>query len=174
MDNGLILITASSHGQELRVAIEESLGAPVDLVSTFAEAMETIFTTRYRAVIIDEGLADLELMDAKRLLDRLTDELPIFVKLAISGVPRCIQQVQSALRRFEREQRTALYSVTVQLRDSLTSVLVCSQLARKVPGLPPGATERIDSIIEAAEKLQALISETNSTPLAPKEPGSCQ
>ncbi len=158
-DSNLILIAASSRGPELQAAIEEGIGAPVCLMATFADAASAIAVSRYRAVVIDEGLADLEPTNANRLLGRLTDELPIFVKLAISGVPRCVQTVQLALRRFERERHAAMLSIHGQVRDQLTSILVCSQLAMKVSGLPTGAIEQIECVTKAAESIQQLLAD---------------
>jgi hypothetical protein len=133
----------------------------VSVAGTFQEAVTEVALRPYKAVILDEGLADLDPTSADRFLARCNDELPIFVKLAITGVPRCVQQVQLAIRRFDREQRiiavSAQNSISAQLRDALTSILIQSQLALNTPGVPEDAIKHIKSILEAANTLQEEI-----------------
>ena len=139
----LLLLSASERRFELQTAISEALQMPVSVAATFADALSAVSLAPYRAVILDEGLADLDPASADQFLARCTDELPIFVKLAITGIPRCLQQVQLAMQRFDREQQIAVasakHAVRSQVRDALTSILICGQLALKTPGMPPGA-----------------------------------
>ena len=112
----------------------------MSVAATFQEALNAVAIRQYRAVVLDEGLADLNPTPADHFLSHCGDELPIFVKLAITGVPRCVQQVQLAIRRFDREQQrvaiAARRSIGAQVSDALTSVLIHSQLALKTPRLP--------------------------------------
>jgi hypothetical protein len=161
----ILIISTSERGSELQNAIHESLNTPVAVVGTFKEALAAVALSPYKAVILDEGLADLDPKGADHFLERCQDELPIFVKLAITGVVRCVQQVQLAIRRFDREQRivaiSAQCSIGSQLRDALTSVLIHSQLALNTPGMPQDAIKHIKSVLEAVDVLQkAIVSET--------------
>jgi hypothetical protein len=160
-DNQLLIISASERRFELQIALHESLGLPVAVAATFQEAIASIAISRYKAVILDEGLADLDPTNADRFLAHCRDELPIFVKLAITGVRRCVQQVQLAIRRFSREQHivtvSAQHSIGLQLRDGLTSILIHSQLALNSPGLPPDVIEHLNSVLAACDSLQRVI-----------------
>ena len=162
--NRLLLISASERCLELKDAIHNSLNLPVTTATTFAEALAAIAANPCMAVILDEGLADLDPAGAEQFLGRCTDELPIFVKLAISGTPRCLQQIQLAIRRFDREQQIALAStqdwVRSQLGDALTSILISCQLTLDMAGVPPAAQKHISSIMAAGEALQERMSPT--------------
>jgi hypothetical protein len=157
----LLIISASERRFELQKALHESLGTPVTIAATFQDATGAIALSRYRAVILDEGLADLDPKNADRFLAHCRDELPIFVKLAITGVRRCVQQVQLAIRRFSREQHivtvSAQHSIGMQLRDGLTSIRIHSQLALNAPELPANVIEHLNSVLEACDALQKVI-----------------
>jgi len=159
--NQILIISASERRFELQTAIQESFRVAVSVAATFQEALSAVAICPYRAVVLDEGLSDLNPTTADQFLAHCNDELPIFVKLAITGVPRCVQQVRLAMRRFDREQEiaaiSAQHSIRSQLRDALTSVLIYSQLALKTPGLPQEATKHLTSVLEAGEALQKAI-----------------
>lgn len=159
--NQILIISTSERRFELQHAIQESLHAPASVAGTFQEAVAAVALRPYKAVILDEGLADLDPTSADHFLARCNDELPIFVKLAITGVPRCVQQVQLAIRRFDREQRivavSAQHSISSQFRDALTSILIHSQLALNTPEVPAEAIKHIESVLEAADTLQDAI-----------------
>jgi hypothetical protein len=159
--NKILVISASERRFELQSAIHESLGASVSVAATFQEALSAVALSPCEAVILDESLADLDPTNADHFLAHCADELPIFVKLAITGVPRCVQQVQLAIRRFDREQRiiteSARHFLGSQLRDSLTSIFIHGQLALKTPGMPQDAIKHVEAILEAGNALQRTI-----------------
>ena len=159
--NEILIVSSSERGAELQNAIQECLGTPVTIAVTYRAATTAIARSHFKAVILDESLADLEPTNADSFLEHCIDELPIFVKLAITGVSRCVQQVRLALRRFDREQANVTVSaqriINSQLRDALTSILIHSQLALKTPDLPPDAIKHIKSVLEASIVLQQVI-----------------
>lgn len=157
----VLIISASERRFDLLNAVRDCLGVPVSVAVDFHEALNTVSVSPFRAVVLDEGLADLNPAGADQFLARCTDELPIFVKLAISGVPRCVQQIQLAIHRFDREQKivaaSAQHSINSQMRDALTSIFLYGQLALKVPGLPEDAAKHLEAILEAGEVLKKTI-----------------
>jgi hypothetical protein len=159
--DSFLLVSSSERRFEMQKAIEATLHSQVVLAVTFAEASQAVAISPYRAMILDEALADLDPAGADQFLAHCIEGFPIFVKLAITGLPRCLQQIQLALRRFEREQKSALLTaqhlVRSQMRDALTSIFICAQLALKTPELPPEAARHINSVIEAGEALQSAI-----------------
>lgn len=159
--NEILIISASERRFELQNAVHESLNAPVSVAATFREATTAIARHRFKGVVLDEGLMDLNPAGAEQFLARCNHELPIFVKLAITGLPRCIQQVQLGIRRFDEEQRIATVSaqrsINSQLRDVLTSIVIHSQLALNTFGVPQNAIEHIESVLESADALKKAI-----------------
>ena len=107
----MLLISASQRRFELQRAIKESLNLSVSVVATFQEALSAITTGHFTTVVLDESLMDLDPTQGDRFLNRCSDELPIFLRLAITGIPRSVRQVQLAIRRFDREQKKRAASV---------------------------------------------------------------
>jgi hypothetical protein len=160
--DSLLLVSASERRFELQSALQEALHLQVSVVTSFPKALTSVAQSPYRAAILDESLADLDPAGSDQFLACCTDAFPIFVTLAITGVSRCLKQIQLALRRFDREQRIAELSardwVRSQFRDGLTSILIYAQLALKTPDVPTDAAKHINSVLEAAEALQQAMS----------------
>lgn len=157
----VLIISASERRFELQKALCGPLQSQVTVAATFQEAAAAVAMRPYLGVVLDEGLADLDPTEASHFLSRCNLEVPIFVKLAITGLPRCVQQIELAFRRFERERQiattSAQHSISAQVRDALTSIMIHGQLALNSPGIPQDAVRRIELILEGADALQTAI-----------------
>jgi hypothetical protein len=159
--NPVLIVTASDGRFELQDRLQETLNEPVSVAATFQEAENAIVLRHFARVILDEGLVDMYPSGADRFLARCSHEQLIYVKLAITRLSRCIQQIRLAVRRFDWEQRaasaSAKRSIRSQVRDVLTSIVMHGQLALSNSGLPQATTEHIKSILERAESMQEII-----------------
>ncbi len=164
----LLLITASTHGEALQKALRSRLNAPVLLATTLSQAAEELAGSQRRAIVLDEALCDLNPEAAEHFLARCTEEFPIFIKPAISTAERCVVQVMMGLQRMEMEKQNALRTmqklVHSQVRDALTTILICGPLALKAPGLPPEAGKNISAMMDAAETIHRSLSDAAEQP----------
>jgi len=80
------------------------------------------------------------------------------VNLAISGMERLVREVRAALHRRQREEVRARYAAIgrlhSELNDTVTALLLSSELALEASGLPPAASEKLQSVHELVEKLR--------------------
>ena len=80
------------------------------------------------------------------------------VNLAITGMDRLAREVQAATERRQREETQARHAAIGQLQSELngtvTALLLSVELARETPGLPLGATEKLQSVYELIKKLK--------------------
>ena len=153
----LLLVTASAHREDLQKALYHRLQVPVLLAATLQQATENLAGSQRRAIVVDEALFDLNPDAAEHFLAHCTEEFPIFIKPAISTAERCLSQVVVGLRRMDLEKQTALRTIQKQVhsqvRDALTTILICGPLALKAPGLPPEAGKNISAMVDAAETM---------------------
>lgn len=166
--DSLLLLSASERKHELQEALRKHFEIPVAVAASFREGMDELTVTQHRVVVVDEALSDLDPDGCKQFFQRGAEGFPIFVKLAISGAERCVQQVALGLRRYELEQKTLQAAVRnqmrAQLRDSLTTILVCGQLALKHAATSPDAVRNINAMVEAGEAMNAVLTDPLSEP----------
>jgi hypothetical protein len=156
----ILLITSSARVQECMAAIQEMTGEEAVRAESRHAASAQLRSTEYSAVVIDQCLLepDPDIAD-QVLLQYIGGAIPVYVNLAISGSERVAREVQTALKRRQREtaiaQRAAETALRNELKGSLTAVLLSCQMAMGVQGLPSSAAARIKSIHEAALEMRS-------------------
>jgi hypothetical protein len=108
----ILLITPSSRGQECAQALFASTNHPTDVASTLQAAVSKLRQEEYAAVVIDQFALEVEPDEGEQMLRHLGSAFPVYVNCAISGVERIVRDVQSALRRRQREEQIARSSAS--------------------------------------------------------------
>jgi hypothetical protein len=157
--SGMTLLVTSSHPSESCIsALQKACGEPIELAHSGRTALASLRDAQYTAAIIDESLMDPDPFVLETLTRHPGTTIPIYVNLAISGIDRLVRDVQTALRRSEHQQavarRTAIARLRSELNSTLTGILLSSQLALGVPGLPPDAEAKLRSVEGMAQTLR--------------------
>jgi hypothetical protein len=140
----ILLITPSSRGQECAQVLFASTNHPTDVASTLQAAVSKLRQDEYAAVVIDQFVLEVE-PEGEQMLRHLGSAFPVYVNCAISGVERIVREVQSALRRRQREE---------QIARSSASHLSCD-LALASKEVPQYAADRICMIHDLATQMRA-------------------
>jgi hypothetical protein len=118
----------------------------------------------YEAVVFDQYLLETEPHETEITLGQMGLAIPIQVNLAISGSERVVREVCAALRRRQREESNARQAAIAQLQSELngtvTALLLSSELALEIPGLPPEASEKLRSIHELVKQFRGQLEST--------------
>jgi len=89
------------------------------------------------------------------------------VNLAISGMERLVREVRSAVQRRQREEerarRAALGAIYGELNGTVTALLLSTELALQAPGLPPAASEKLQSAHDLVKKLRRQLESAEPT-----------
>lgn len=153
----ILLITPSQRGLECATAIETALARPVQAVKSFQEAASCLRTHNYAAVVIDECLLDSDPDQGSLILNHIQTAIPVYVNGAISGIPRVVEKVRSALqRRIDDEaaaRLSALSSLRCELREPLTGILLNCELVLDAPNVPIAVKDKIRAVHELARQL---------------------
>jgi hypothetical protein len=157
----ILLVTASSRASESAAALYEATAEEVVACESLARAAALLRADAYRAVVLDQYLLEAAPHEAETVLAHLGSAVPVQVNLAISGLPRLQREVRAALRRRQREERTAHATAAARLRrelnGTLTALLLSAELARATAGLPPAAAEKLESILQLVARLRSQL-----------------
>jgi len=157
----ILLVSGIERRAECAATLKEALGESVAIAENVLQATTLLRTEMYRVVIFDEHLALLQPDEVEIAFQHLGTAIPVEVNLAISGKERVVRSVQAALRRRKLEQASTRESAARSLRgevnDTLSTLLLDSQLALETSGLPAPTMERLVSLHDAAQELRTRL-----------------
>jgi hypothetical protein len=153
-----LLITPSAHGQEYATALLTATRTKTTVVADVRAALHRLREDEFSAVVIDESLVDASSNQMEVFLKHLGTAVPVFVNLAVSRADRVSRDVVAALHRVEEERNAARKAaeseLRSQLKDELTGILLWSEQALGVAGLPPAAEAKLRAVCELACRMR--------------------
>ena len=162
----ILLVTPSGRAQECAQALSIATGLPASVAATLEIAVSQLRSQGYAAVVVDQFLMESEPDQSSQLLEHLGGAIPICVNCAISGVERVVREVQSSLGRRKREVEAARWTaekaVWSELRETVTALLLASDLAMSTPGTSEEAIEKIRVVYQLAHQLRSQLEHTMS------------
>ena len=161
----ILLVTTCDRGEECAVALQKATSEQVRVLKStrqpFVNEEQEQLQGKITVVVMDDGLMDAEPVSSQELLDSMDTSIPIFINFAISGMDRIVQEVRMALHRYQREQLQAMQAAENMLRgevkDTVTGILLSSQLALETPDIPKAAQAKVQNIYELALALRSRL-----------------
>ena len=161
----ILLVTTCDRGEECAAAIQKVTSEQVRVMKSTRQPLANGETEQLQGkitvVVMDDGLMDAEPVSAQELLDSMDTSVPVFINFAISGLDRIVREVRMALHRHQREQLQAMHAAESMLRgevkDTVTGILLSSQLALETPDLPKAAQAKVQNIYELALALRTRL-----------------
>jgi|ERR1700733_4333495 hypothetical protein len=157
----ILIITASSSGQQCVDALKTATNNEVDWAQTVQQAAAQLRQQTYSAAVVDQFLLETEPEESDQMLEHLGTAFPVYVNFAVTGLDRLVREVRSALHRRKREEVAARRAVEEQLRsemgETLTALLLSCELAMSLPGVPAPAAEKILAIDNLARELRGRL-----------------
>jgi CheY-like chemotaxis protein len=154
----MLMITSISGAENCATVLVKQLGITVETASNRREALSLLRRTEYTIVVLDDGLAESEPAAAELIWKHSGLAIPMQFNFAISGTARLAREVRSALQRREQEQalamRAATQTVENELRDTVTGLILHSQLALAEATTAPRLSERLRTVAELAGVLR--------------------
>lgn len=154
----ILLITPAARAPECAQALEAATSEVIHVASTLRQAGAQLRANEYLAVIVDQSLVEAEPDESELVLGHAGTAIPVYVNFAISGIERVVRELRSTLYRRKREdvvaRQSAEQSLRNELKDSLTALLLSSEMALAVPELPAVAATRMRAVQELAQELR--------------------
>jgi hypothetical protein len=157
----ILLVTAADAASHIAARLQRAIGGTVFVAQNFSDAIAQLRKARFDLVVLDPSVIEAEPYELNTMYAAQADAASLEINLAITGMDRLVAQVQSALRRRERDAaalRTAVVNfLRGELNEALTTILLETGLLLEMPGLPPGATEKLASVHGAAQRIRSLL-----------------
>lgn len=162
-----ILIVSGIEGIRSRTdVVAKQLRMDVDVTEGRRAALGALRHKEFDIVVVDESIAECDPAAADAIWERSGFAIPLQINFALSGTTRIIREIRAALHRREREQavaaRTARESIEVELRNTVSGLLLHSELALAQDGVPHAAVEKLRLVANLAGTLRELLSASSS------------
>src|SRR6516165_4086497 len=154
-----ILIVSGFEGvRNCAEVVSKQLAMKVEVAEGRRSALAVLRLKEFAAVVVDESLAECDSEAADTIWERSGLAMPLQINFARSGAARIIREIRAALHRRERERvlahRAAKAAVEIELRDTLTGLLLQSELALSENGVPLAVTEKLRLVTRLAGTLR--------------------
>jgi hypothetical protein len=157
----ILLITPSARGPECATGLKETTGEETHWAENLQQAFARLREQSYSVVVLDQFLLENEPGESDHMVDLLGTAFPVYVNLGVSGMPRLVREVRSALHRRQREETQARRSVEQQIHsemfESLTTMLLSCELVMSLPGVPAPVAEKIRLIDNLARDMRVRL-----------------
>jgi len=157
----ILLVTAAESASDIAARLQRAIGGTVSVAQDFRETIAQLRQARFELVVLDPSVIEAEPYELSTMYAVQADAASLEINLAITSMDRLVAQVQNALRRRERDAaalRTAVVNfLRGELNESLSTILLETGLLSEMPGLPPGAPEKLASVQGAAQRILSLL-----------------
>jgi hypothetical protein len=157
----ILLVTPSQRASECAVALHAATGDQVMTAQSLARATMLLRAHSFRVVVLEQHLLEAEPDQACTMFEHLDTAMAVPVNLAITGMDRLARDVLAATERRQREEIQARHAANSRLQSELngtvTALLLSIELARETPGLPLGASEKLQSVHDLVKRLRAQL-----------------
>ena len=156
MPQPLLLIAPEVLAVRVADALRAGMDVSVDVASNRRGGLACLRRGEYALVLLDEAMADADADAADALYSHAGAAPVLEINFAISGAPRVVRQVKSALTRRAHDRAQARAAATADLEHelgaSLSGLLLESQLALREA--PPQAAPKLRHLVELAGGLR--------------------
>jgi hypothetical protein len=154
----VLVVSALSGAKNCAAAIMQQMGLDVDVVPGRKEALDSLRAGNYAALIVEDALAEGDPRGAEVLWKMAGLAIPMQVNFALTGSARLVRDLRAALARREQEQgaaeRAALRRLESELRNTISGLLLHTQLALRESPPSPQLEQRLRLMAELAGNLK--------------------
>jgi hypothetical protein len=158
----ILLVTGIEGARNCATMVGEQLGMEVEVAEGRRAALAALRKSEFLGVVIDETLAECDPAAADRICEHAGLAIPLQINFAVSGAPRLVREIRSALHRREREQaiarRAAAAAIEAELKSTVAGLLLHSQLALSGNQVPGPVAERLRVVADLAGSLREQLS----------------
>lgn len=154
-----ILIISGMEGvRNCADVVARHLDRKVEVAEGRRTALDALRRRQFAVVVLDETLAECDPAAAEAIWQRSGLAVPIQINFALSGATRIIREIRAALSRREQEQAVARLAakeyIATELKNTVTGLVLQSQLALSEGGVPPHIIQRLRMVADLASTLR--------------------
>ena len=160
----ILVVTPNLPAGESTEALRQATGEEIQMVESLRAAAALLRSETFLAVVLDQFLIETAPEETETVMRHLGTAIPLQVNLAISGIERLAREIRAAVLRRRREvaaaRRDVVQSLRCELNGTVTSLLLCCELALGAPDLSLVAAENIEAAHGLVKKLRAQMEST--------------
>jgi hypothetical protein len=154
----ILIVTGIEGARNCAAVVATQLGMDVEVAEGRKAALTALRRREFSAVVVDETMAECDPSAAEAIWERAGLAIPLQINFALSGAPRLIREIRSALHRREREQsmarRAASAAIENELKSTVAGLLLQSQLALSGSDVSSPVADRLRLVAELASTLR--------------------
>jgi hypothetical protein len=154
----ILIVTGIEGARNCAAVVGTQLGMDVEVADGRKAALTALRRREFSAVVVDETMAECDPSAAEAIWERSGLAIPLQINFALSGAPRLIREIRSALHRREREQtmarRAAAVAIENELKSTVAGLLLQSQLALSGSEASSPMADRLRLVAELASNLR--------------------
>ena len=154
----VLIVSGIENVQNCAEVVSKQLGMMVEFASGRREALKALRQKEFAVVVVDESLAECDPEGAEAIWERSGLAIPMQINFALSGAARVVREIRAALQRRQREQAAARLAARedfgTELKNTVTGLLLHSQLALAETGLPNQVVQKLRVVEDLAGRLR--------------------
>ena len=158
----ILIVSGIEDVRNCAEVVAKQLELKVEVAEGRRAALDALRKRKFSAVVVDESLAECDPAAADAIWERSGLAIPLQINFAVSGAARMIREIRAALQRREREQTVALQaasaSIERELKNTVSGLLLHSQLALSQSGVPTVVAEKLRLVVDLAGTLRQQLS----------------
>ena len=158
----ILIVSGIEDVRNCAEVVAGQLDLKVEVAEGRREALDALRKKKFAAVVVDESLAECDPAAADAIWERSGLAIPLQINFAVSGVARIVREIRAALQRREREQTIALQaasaSIERELKNTVSGLLLQSQLALSQGGVPAVVAETLRLVVDLVGTLRHQLS----------------
>lgn len=163
MEKTVLIITAITGAENLARALSREANAVVEIARSRRAALARLRRGAVTAVLLDSSLPDGEMTTADMLWQNAEGAVPIEINLCTLGAAGVVRLLRNLLENREQAEvlgrRVAANAMAQDLKSTITSLLLESDLMLRERSVPPGVTDRIRQVRTLADSLRVRLDE---------------
>jgi hypothetical protein len=157
----ILLITPSARVQDCARALAEATSETAQVAATLQQAAVLLREEEYSAIVFDQSLLEVEPEESELVLQHIGTAITVYVNFAISGINRVVRELRAALERRKKEgiaaRQVAEQTLRNDLKGTVTALLISCQMTMQLPGLPPVAQTKMQTVYELAQAVRGKL-----------------
>ncbi|MGI4757307.1 MAG: hypothetical protein ACRYGF_10730 [Janthinobacterium lividum] len=163
MEKIVLIVTAIEGAENLARALSRDADAVVEVARSRRAALARLRRGPVTAVLLDTSLPDAETTTSEMVWQNANGAVPLEINLASLGAAGVVRLLRSLLDNREQAEiigrRVAANAVSQQLKSTITSLLLESDMMLREPATPPAMTEKLRHVKDLVDSLRVRLDE---------------
>lgn len=167
MEKTVLIVTAIEGAENLARALSRDADAVVEIARSRRAALARLRRGAVTAVLLDTSLSEAEMTTSEMVWQNADGAVPLEINLCSLGAAGVVRLLRSLLDNREQAEilgrRYAANAVAQDLKSTITSLLLQSDMMLRETSVPPAVTEKIRHVKELANSLRLRLDERTTT-----------